>query len=295
MHRILPRYNLYKNFKFARANFNTNQYFLQHDGVFTSFDVNGDVFFLFNNNYSLEVSLGGNPVPGKDFYEPRIRGRYLATWRSINGAMNGSTNYNKAIAFDFGCRFTDMTSIDFRSRGYYINPIIRFSDKWSMKLSYSWDKYGNDRGFANFDENFNPIFGQRDITTVENTVTTRYLFKNDMALSITARHYWSRGEYKQYFNLLENGSLSPTNTYPGINDFNTNFFNVDMSYSWQFSPGSSLIVTYKNQILRDPYPVSSTELGYDYKRNLDLVLNNPQTNSLSLKVLYYLDYQYFKK
>ncbi len=285
----------WKIFKYAQGSFNVNHNLRQRDGAFTSLDVNGNIFFLFNNNYSLSLTIGGSPLQGRDYYEPRIADRYLATWRSLYGALSGSTNYNKAIAFDFGCRFTDMTSINFRSRRYYINPIIRLSDKWSLRLSYSLDEYLNDRGFANFDENYNSIFGQRDIVTVENTMTTRYLFKNDMALSITGRHYWSRGQYKQYFNLYENGTLSPDNTYTGINDFNTNFFNVDMSYSWQFSPGSSLIVTYKNQILRDPYPVSPAELAYDYKRNLDLVLNNPQTNSLSLKVLYYLDYQYFKK
>jgi hypothetical protein len=164
-----------------------------------------------------------------------------------------------------------------------------------MKISHYWDEYINDRGFANFDENFNPVFGRRDIVTVENTVTTRYLFKNDMALSVTARHYWSRGHYKQYYYLLDNGSLQPTDAYTVINDFNTNYFNVDLSYSWQFSPGSSFIITYKNQIVRDPYPVTADETGFNYRRNLDLALNHPQTNSVSLKVLYYLDYQYFKK
>jgi hypothetical protein len=164
-----------------------------------------------------------------------------------------------------------------------------------MRISHYWDEYINDRGFANFDENANDIFGQRDIVTVENTVTTRYLFKNDMALSVTARHYWSRGHYKQYYFLLDNGALQPDPDYTGREDFNTNFFNVDLSYSWQFSPGSTFIITYKNQIVRDPYPVTDVETGYNYRRNLDLALNHPQTNSISLKVLYYLDYQYFKK
>ncbi len=285
----------WKVFKYGQAGVNFNHNLRQSDGVFTSMDLSGFIFGLFKNNYSININIGGTPLKGRDYYEPRIAERFYAVPHSFFGAVNASTNYNSALAFDFGGRFNSQSSIGNYSHGYYINPIIRLSDKLSVRMTHYWDEYINDRGFANFDENSNSIFGRRNIVTVENTVTIRYLFKNDMALSVTSRHYWSRGHYTKYYNLLDNGSLMENDTYTGNNNFNTNFFNVDLSYSWQFSPGSSFIITYKNQMVRDPYPCATNELGYDYRHNLDLALNHPQTNSLSLKILYYLDYQYFKK
>ncbi len=285
----------WKIFKYGQAGLNVNHNLRQRNGAFTSMDISAFIFGLFTNNYTVNLSIGGNPLKGKDYYEPRIPGRYYTTPKAIYGSLNASTNYNKAIAFDYGGRFTNISSINNHSIGYYINPIIRLSDKWSLKITHYWDEYINDRGFANYDENFNSIFGRRNIVTIENTLTSRYLFKNDMAVSMTVRHYWSRGCYKQYYDLLENGSLALNDTYAGDNNFNTNFFNVDLVYSWQFSPGSSFLITYKNQIVRDPYPVKPEELDYGYNRNLDLAFKYAETNSISLKVLYYLDYQYFKK
>ncbi len=285
----------WKVLKYAQAGANFNHNLRHRDREFTSMDMSAYVFVLFMNNYSINLNFGGSPLKGKDYYEPRIDGRFYSVPHSFYGVLNASTNYNSTLAFDYGGRFNGQSSIGNYSHGYYINPMIRLSDKLSVKITHAWDEYINDRGFANFDENNNSIFGSRNITTVENTIVTRYLFKNDMALSVTSRHYWSRGHYTQYFNLLDNGSLSATNIYNSNNDFNTNFFNIDLSYSWQFSPGSSFIVTYKDQMVRDPYPAGASELDYNYRRNLDLALRHPQTNSVSLKVLYYLDYQYFKK
>jgi len=56
-------------------------------------------------------------------------------------------------------------------------------------------------------------------------------------------------------------------------------------YTWQFAPGSELSVTYKNA-------AENNERFYTkrYSQNLDNVLSGPQNNSLSVKVLYFVDY-----
>ncbi len=285
----------WKIFKYAQAGFNFTRGGRFSNGALTSLDMSVWEFLLFNNNYSLNTTVGTNPVKTRDYYEPRTEGRfYLAPVINSYTSVNVSTNYNKPIAFDFGARSSGADEIGYISYGYYITPIIRFSDKWNLKLSVYWDKFNNDRGFVN-NISDTIIFGQRNIKTVENTLTTRYLFKNDMALSITARHYWSGGQYSKFFVLNEDGTLTANNAYADNYNFNTNFFNVDVSYSWQFAPGSSFILTYKNEIYRDPYPVEPLEFGSGYKKDLTTTLSSPQTNSVSLKVLYYLDYSYFKR
>lgn len=286
----------WKVFKYGQAGFNISREGRFSSGAQTSLDINVWEFLLFNNNYSLNTTIGTNPVHGRDYYEPRAEGRFYETSTFNYMSLNASTDYNKMLAFDFGGRSSIGSEIDYFHYGYYIVPIIRFSDKWNMKLNVFWDKYENDRGWANTISDPDIIvFGQRTIQTLENTLTSRYLFKNDMALSVTARHYWSKGQYHQFYLLNDDGTLTPDNTYAGDYNFNTNFFNVDVSYSWQFVPGSSFILTYKNEIYRDPYPVEPVEFGYHYDSDLRHTLKSPQTNSISLKVLYYLDYSYLKK
>ena len=282
-------------FKYGNAGFNFTRGTLLSTGRRTTVDFNIYEFLLFNNNYSLQTTLGTNPVPGRDYYEPRTPGRFYLNPVFFYGSLNASTDYNKPLAFDFGGRSVRSIETKYFSYGYYVAPIVRFSDKWNMKLSVFWDKYENDRGWVNTISPDEVVFGERTIQTIENTLTSRYLFKNDMALSVTARHYWSKGQYHQFYFLNQDGTLSPNDTYAGEYNFNTNFFNVDVSYSWQFAPGSSFILTYKNEIYRDPYPVVPGEFSYHYDSTLRHTLDSPQTNSISLKVLYYLDYSYLKK
>ena len=285
----------WKIFKYGQAGINVSQNHRKSNGYLTSIDMNVYEFLLFNNNYSLQSTWGTNPVKGKDYYEPRTPGRFYETPSNIYASLNASTDYNRTLAFDFGGRSSRADEIGYFSYGYYVVPIIRFSDKWNLKLNVFWDKYENDRGWIYSLSTDSIIFGQRTIQTIENTLTTRYLFKNDMGLSITARHYWSKGQYDKFYLLNFDGTLKHDDSFGGDFDFNTNFFNVDISYSWQFAPGSSFILTYKNEIYRDPYPVAPEEFDYHYNSDLRHTLDSPQTNSISLKVLYYLDYSYLKK
>jgi hypothetical protein len=285
----------WKIFKYGQAGLNFNQGRRLSNGYLTSVNISVFEFLLFNNNYSLQTDLGMSPIKGKDYYEPRTPGRFYETPPNFYGSLNASTDYNAPLAFDFGGRSSIADAIDYFSYGYYIAPIVRFSDKWNLKLSVFWDKYENDQGWIYSISTDSIIFGQRTIQTIENTLSTRYLFKNDLALSITARHYWSKGQYDKFYLLNYDGTLSEDDSFGGDFNFNTNFFNVDISFSWQFAPGSSFILTYKNEIYRDPYPVSPSEFGYPYGSDLKHTLDAPQTNSISLKVLYYLDYSYLKK
>jgi hypothetical protein len=116
-----------------------------------------------------------------------------------------------------------------------------------------------------------------------------------MSLNINARHYWSKGEYHKYYLLLDNGYLSDNTDYNLSNNFNSNYFNLDFVYSWQFSPGSSFILTIKNAIEHDESGLPSSALPADYSENTRTAFNYPRTTTVALKVLYYLDYNYLRK
>ncbi len=255
-----------------------------------SVNINFNSFTVMRSHWGWDFGGGFTPVTGLDFYEPRIEGKYYRTPKYLYFYGSGSSPYNKRIACDFGVRYNQAAATNSRSFGYSISPIIKFSDKLSLRHTTDFDHYSNDLGYANFDANGSSIFGSRDIYTVVNTLSLKYIFKNDMSLSLRGRHYLSNGVYHRYYSLLDDGTLLANDAYSGMNNFNSNFFNIDLVYSWQFSPGSTMNIVYKNAIDREDIVGNA-----DYYPNLHNALNSPQTNSISIKVLYYLDYQYLLK
>ena len=111
-----------------------------------------------------------------------------------------------------------------------------------------------------------------------------------MSLNLSGRHYWSRGAYKKYLTLEANGDLTENETYNGNNNFSYNAFNIDLLFSWRFAPGSDLSISYKNAIEHE-----DTELLSHFGKNLDRTISQPQSNGISLKILYYLDYLCLRK
>jgi hypothetical protein len=278
----------WKHFKYGNISiWGNRQGRLSENNLLTNLESGVNLFLLFNSNWSLYTDFGSSLARGRDYYEPRVEGLYFHSpyyhWASINF----TTNYNKKLAFDFGSRGNISNSIGYKALGYYIIPRVRISDKWSITLSYYYDVYNNDLGFVDFnaEDSDHPYFGQRDITTITNSLNTRYLFKNDMSLSLTARHYWSEGTYDQFYVLRSDGGLTGT-AYEDNENFVSNYITADLVYNWQFAPGSFFVVTYKNQIFKD-----ANDTGRGYFKNFSGSIDDAQTNSISLKVLYYLDYQ----
>lgn len=251
-------------------------------------------FVLTNNNWSAYCDFGTALTAQHDYYEPRIEGRYVVIPKNYNGSVNFTSNYNKRLAFDFGSRFNIINEWNNKSYGYYINPVFRVSDKMKIRFEHYLDVSTNDRGFSDYDDQTNDVyFGRRDIITITNALTGRYLIKNDMSITLTGRHYWSEGTYNAKFLLTSVGNLEyhpASNSTISNSNFNSNYFTVDLVYNWQFAPGSSFLATYKNVIFSDD---ASTQ--FDYFSNLNRTFTSPQTNSIYLKFLYYLDYQYLVK
>jgi hypothetical protein len=110
-----------------------------------------------------------------------------------------------------------------------------------------------------------------------------------MSLYLSARHYWSQVDYSSYSALNNDGSLSRT-AWSGNSNLNFNSFNIYTGFTWQFKPGSEMSVVYQNSIFS-----RGSQLVADYSTNLNRVLAAPQSNSLSVKVVYYLDYLVLRK
>lgn len=238
-----------------------------------------------------------NPFNRYDYFEARAEGWQYNRHKMFNAQTWISTDYRKKLAFDL--RPSVWKAFDYDQYGYNINagPRIRFSDKWlfiySAAISTSFNTYGYVNKFTDELDNTVIHFGERDQYTITNTINSSYIFTDKMSLNLKVRHYWSRVEYTDFYQLLENGELSPAidyNIYGTDANYNYNAFTIDMQYKWRFAPGSELSLVWKNAIY-----TNQAEIINNFWENLDNTLESSQINSISLKVLYYLDYHYFKR
>ena len=106
-----------------------------------------------------------------------------------------------------------------------------------------------------------------------------------MSLALRGRHYWSQAEYKRYYILNNQGLLIEDMLYSNNSNVNFNAFNIDLVYTWQFSPGSEMSFVWKNAI----YTNGDVILKH-FSNDIDETINSPQTNSFSVKILYYFDW-----
>jgi hypothetical protein len=154
-----------------------------------------------------------------------------------------------------------------------------------------FDNAINDRGFVDKTESEDTIwFARRDVKTIENSIEASYSFTNNASLSFRVRHYWSGANNKEYYQLENDGSLEPDPNYLQNKNENYNAFNVDLIFRWIFAPGSELTFSWKNAIFTD-----GEEVNPDYFDNLSNTWHSDQINSLSVKILYYIDYNSLRK
>ncbi len=234
-----------------------------------------------------------------DFYEPRVDGRVFRNKGRFG--IGGWWNSNDAKKYSWGGElFGGFGAVTKRKS---ISPSlfgkIRFSSKFSIDNSLALEFHHNNPGWADIiPDALNRgalydtiIFSRRDLRTVDNSLSFKYNFNNKMGLTLKTRHYWSKVAPLEFFELNTNGDLvKPTSAYTKNRNQNYNYFTVDMVYTWQFAPGSFVYVVWK-----DISESFNRDFEKNYFKTLDKTLNNPQSNSLSVRVIYFLDYLTAKK
>ncbi len=227
-----------------------------------------------------------------DFYEPRDFGRVFQNKGNIGTSLFWESNSAKKLSWG-GNFFTGMGGVFKRtSLDYGLFGKIRFSSKFSVQHSVSLENAWNQPGWASTKYtglgalNDTIIFSRRDLHTVENVLNLKYNFTNKMGLTLTARHYWSKVAPQQFYELNKYGNLGPlTSPFTQNVNQNYNFFSVDMLYTWQFAQGSFINIAWK-----DIAETFSRDFEKNYFRNLGKTTGGPQSNSISIRVIYFLDY-----
>ncbi len=288
-------YNIYQPF-WNLLNLSTDLDFryqrLYSPSVFTQFNVSASARGTFRNFLSMSLRYESAPVQRYDYFEPRVEGKYVVEPAYHNFGVSMRSDSRNQLSLGGYVGYTDF---DFDGQeGVYLSfsPRFRVNNKLSFSSSLVYQTRANDVGFAEkeqIDETHLITFGRRDINTISNIFRTKYTFNNRMDLSFRMRHYWSEADYQEFYTLGDEGELLDSD-YDGNENRNYNTFNIDMVYTYAFAPASEISVVWKNNIVRD-----EDILQHDYMTNLENTFTSPQSNSVSIRLLYFIDYSMMMK
>ena len=286
----LARYEYYLNANYGR---------LYAPNKFAAFGTTAGTFYLFKSRDAVGGNVRFEPT-SYDYFEPRNNFQsFLAYPTNFSLSSFYSSDYRKTFAADIRIFYKKMDQVGRNNYSISFEPRLRLSDKLSFFMDLSYDRLNNDQGFVN--RNFisqsipglNPddiMMGRRNLDIFENSLRGQYIFNNRQSLSLRVRHYNATVQYNTLGKLDEDGNIASLGLEDNRTfDRNFNAFTVDMNYLWRFAPGSDVIINFKSEIQGD-------DDGYDssYLQNIGGVFDQPQQNSLSLRIVYFLDYLYLK-
>ncbi len=259
----------------------------------------GNVGVTYKNFVSHGIFFNARPFAGRDFYDPRSDDPsiFLKIYPFVNGGTWISSDYRKALAIDGNIGANYLPHWDAKSFFIRFGPRWRINDRFSVRYNVNYNFFNNQVGYAATGDKDEIYFGERDNTTITNVLSGKYSFTSRMNMNFRIRHYWSKVVYDDFMELGTEGILNESG-YDGEHNTSYNFFNLNITYIWEFSPGSELRIVWKNDISHFEYedtPFYNTIPEDGFLTNFNRTFDAPQLNSLSVKLLYYLDYQMLKR
>ncbi|MFA8300258.1 MAG: DUF5916 domain-containing protein [Hyphomicrobiales bacterium] len=248
--------------------------------------------YKINATTKKQISLGMefkfNPYEQDDYFEPRNDGYVFKkpAWHGFSAWM--SPDYRKKFIVDVSGGYNYISEFDMFSYRFALKPRWRLSNSIFLigrtEFVNTDNQYGYVTDFDDSSGDLNIIMGRRSVVNLTNTLELNVSFNSKSSLAFRMRHYWNTVEYDKFFRLHADGDLV-TSAYNDNNDETFNAFNIDMSYNWNFAPGSELTLSWKNAVSGDE------ELArYNYIDNVDNLFREDMLNAFSVKLLYYIDY-----
>ena len=284
---------LYKPFTF-------NQF-----GIWTNMNLN------FKNFWYMGFNVNTTPVENYDYFSPRVEGRFFRKLPAQELNTWWGTDARKKLRITGYYGTWVRRAWDQQDTWFGLNPRYRVNNKLSILHNLNFTQRKNERNWAtnveDGNDNTHIVYGRRDVNNITNTLTLDYAFNRLTNFRLRVRHYWSNVKYNKLYLLQTSGDLKEDNDglqalepySEGVSDPIThnqdfNAFNVDFVFNWQFAPGSFLTLVYKNAVANSlsGHDVSDRDFEGNFRRN---VMNVPQVNIFSAKIIYFLDYLYVKK
>lgn len=264
--------------------------------MFASWVVDGYVRGTTRDFHTWNVRMMAQPVDGRNVFVSRVDG---LVWNEPGWGLVESwfsSDYRRTFALDMFLSYANGPQYrDWEEHTIRLAPRVRINDKWSSDYVWKVIRKAHERGWADVLEVWNSppvsLFGDRDNTEITQVWNVKHIFNNRMSLSGRVRHSWSRVRYHGFLELGLDGDLVDTDAASvggdGRSDYDVNFnaWSVDLVYEWNFAPASFLSVVWKNNL-----QTYGSLIPSNYGENFNQMLDNGFFNSLSVRALFFVDY-----
>lgn len=259
--------------------------------AFNQYEIYGTAFWLFKNFWDVTFNLGSQPFAAHDYFELRTPNRYLTKPAFHYASVSGSTDSRKKLFVNY---VAGAGRYEIENGFYYAATLglrYRFNDRLTLGLTADRSDVKNEIGYAFLREaDGEPVIGFRRNLQTALVVNGTYTFTSRLNFTLRARHYWNQVHYNKFFNVAADGSYK-NRAFVMDQDVNYNLFNVDAFLNWDFRLGSRITVGYKNW-LGNPYGIMT---GPTYLQNLKNSFTLSHGNELTVKLIYFLDYNQLRK
>ena len=265
-----------------------NHEILYNPIAYKDFSIKGQTNIIWNNRLSTGLNVRYN-FEEHDYNEARRSNQIFIRPPKFNSSIYTSSDYRKRFALDtrVGIKYTKQNN---NNKLYLrISPRFRLNDHLSFIYIYVQENEKNQYGYIDEEDDL-IFFSKRNQLTFTNKLLIDYAINKKMFTNVILRHYWSRFENDNFYTLNNDGTLSNTNEIITDSNINFNSWNIDLTFSYEFSAGSFLSFVWKNQLLSE-----SNELEDNFYNNIVNTFESPMLNSFSFKITYYLDYNKLKK
>ena len=254
--------------------------------AYNQFEVYARGFWIFKNFWDVTFNIGSQPRASHDYFELRTPNRYLQKPAFHYVSAEGSTDSRKRLFVNYSLGFAHA---EVENGDYFMTNLgvrYRFNNRFTLSLSMNREDEHNQIGYAFLREpNGDPIIGYRRNVQTSTVLNGIYNFTSRLNLTLRTRHYWNKVRYNSFYNVAPDGSHL-RRAFLADQDENYNLFNVDAFMTWDFRLGSRVIIGYKNW-LGNPYGVASQP---NYIDNLKTLFRTSHGNELTVKLIYFLDY-----
>ncbi|HEY6063993.1 MAG TPA: DUF5916 domain-containing protein, partial [Chitinophagaceae bacterium] len=242
-----------------------------------------------------DVTFSVNFIPGweHNYFELRTDGRYISYPTNLSLGIEGSSDSRKKLFIRYEGTYAFAQKYDNVYTSLGLGFRYRFTNKFSLDLQTNTTFESNQLGYAFMREpNNEPIVGFRDNRDFTSVLSGVYNFTSKLNLTLRARHYWNKVNYSSFHNVDLKGYLLPRAFIIG-QDENVNIFNLDAFLTWDFRLGSRFIIGYKNWLGDEEVFTPSGKNSYF--KNLGEVFNLRHGNELTVRFIYFLDYNQLRK
>ncbi|MEO5591401.1 MAG: DUF5916 domain-containing protein [Chitinophagaceae bacterium] len=294
-------YNIFQatnKFLNQRYAFTTLQSYLYKPFGYQATEFKPSAFWVFNNFWDITISVPVQPFWYNDYFELQTIGKMLKRSPYYSAFVSGSSDSRQKLFVNWNIGFAEGPLPNDPYNAVTLGARYRFGDKFTLEASVrrrhdngQWGLANNGKSFI-FDNANEPVLARRKFTDFTSILSGTYNFTSRMNLTFRARHYWNRLDNTNLYYANADGYWTErVDLKPSDYNANYNIFNLDIFYTWDFSLGSKIILGYKNWLGNDYLNALSGTDNRLYAKNLGNLFSVPHGNEITLRFIYFLNYQ----